>query len=234
MCIIIAKPQHKQLTEETLKNCFDNNSDGAGFAYAKDSKLYIKKGFFTLEEFLEAYNDYQELPCLLHFRIATHGNIDKERCHPFRLDDELCVAHNGVLRAFTPNKKSPDSDTLVFLDAIVKPLIERDRDLLHVPAFQRLLEETIGYNKLAFLNNYGKFTIINKSAGKEEDDVWFSNTTYKFKKHKKYYFPKNTNSESNYYYSPNWKNHKKKKGEPLVWINRWEKLYETLSEEKNQ
>ena len=51
MCIIATKPKDISISKETLKNCFDNNQDGAGFIFAHDNILKIRKGFFTFEKF---------------------------------------------------------------------------------------------------------------------------------------------------------------------------------------
>lgn len=53
MCIAIVKPQGTEISDEYLKNCFENNPDGAGIAYARDGKLYIVKGIFNQNTFIK-------------------------------------------------------------------------------------------------------------------------------------------------------------------------------------
>ena len=52
MCIAIVKPQGTVISDEYLENCFDNNNDGAGIAYAKDGTIYIVKGIFDKKQFM--------------------------------------------------------------------------------------------------------------------------------------------------------------------------------------
>ena len=56
MCIIIAKEKYGRLpSEKELKNCFTNNSDGAGFMYVKNGKVVIDKGYMKYEAFIKHY-----------------------------------------------------------------------------------------------------------------------------------------------------------------------------------
>ena len=47
MCIIVVKPAMVEMPKmEILKRCFENNNDGAGFAYRlPDSEVHYQKGF---------------------------------------------------------------------------------------------------------------------------------------------------------------------------------------------
>ena len=53
MCIAIVKKQNATISDEYLKNCFENNPDGAGIAYAKDGQLYYVKGIFDVKTFID-------------------------------------------------------------------------------------------------------------------------------------------------------------------------------------
>src|SRR6266545_3554785 len=54
-CVAIYKPKGVQIAKKYLSNSFENNKDGAGFAYAKDGKITINKGYFSFEEFWKAF-----------------------------------------------------------------------------------------------------------------------------------------------------------------------------------
>ena len=82
MCIAIFKPEGKILTRAALFNSYTSNRDGAGFAYVKDGEVCIQKGFFTFDKFWEAFQPFQELQCVIHFRIATHKAVNGHNCHP--------------------------------------------------------------------------------------------------------------------------------------------------------
>lgn len=50
-------------------------------------------------------------PCLMHFRLATHGSIKRDNCHPFHdAKTGVYFAHNGIL-AIRPTNDKTDSET---------------------------------------------------------------------------------------------------------------------------
>ena len=82
MCIIVAKEKGVEAPSfDTLKTCFVNNPDGAGFMYLnKNNKVQIYKGFMKFEDLkakLESvYNELgntKDIPFVYHFRIGTSG-----------------------------------------------------------------------------------------------------------------------------------------------------------------
>lgn len=81
MCIAIVKPQGTEISDEYLKNCFENNPDGAGIAYARDGKLYIVKGIFNQNTFIKTVREAEKLAegdMLIHCRIGTSGKRIKK------------------------------------------------------------------------------------------------------------------------------------------------------------
>lgn len=179
MCIIAVKPKNVIITRDTLRRCFDSNSDGAGFVVTKPGGgLTMQKGFFTFDAFWDAYERHAKETAVIHFRIKTHGNKDAEMCHPFRITDDLYVAHNGIINISTEDDPTK-SDTWHFTELVLKPELARSQAALHRPAFQYLLSCTIGGSKLAFLNSAGKTVIINKDKGEMDGEVWYSNTSFR-------------------------------------------------------
>ena len=96
MCIIAIKPaHHKMIDETTLETMFDTNPDGAGYMYAYNNRVHIKKGFMTLKELLNSLDNLkkkiniEEIPLILHFRISTSGKTDGATCHPFPVTSDL-------------------------------------------------------------------------------------------------------------------------------------------------
>ena len=52
MCVIVEKEKGKAVPENSvLKDCFQANPDGAGFAFARDGRVEIRKGFMTWRKF---------------------------------------------------------------------------------------------------------------------------------------------------------------------------------------
>jgi len=136
MCIIAGKPYGiNTLDWEKIRNCFDNNDDGAGFAFCVkgDKHVRFRKGFMTFDTFkntlqklvIDRYN-LEDVQLLLHYRISTHGGVSQENTHPFpvtAVDERLTAlkgrtdvicAMNGVTSIDIPYK-STFSDTMQYI-----------------------------------------------------------------------------------------------------------------------
>lgn len=135
MCIAVIKPKNVDFpTKEQLKNCFDNNRNGAGFMYSDGENLIIKKGFMSFKSFMEAFekeNLSKDKLVFFHFRIATRGLVDSGNTHPFPIVNNVDLLrntfnkfkgyglmHNGVFQFPSANyeaydKKSIISDTML-------------------------------------------------------------------------------------------------------------------------
>ena len=178
MCIAIVKTKTGKITEQQLRTCFQNNPHGAGIAYSKDNLLYMIKGIFNEDAFVETYNKIEPIAegaMLIHCRIATSGKTDYDNCHPHIVNTHCVMIHNGVLSYPVP-KDSPKSDTVLFVENVLKPLPE---DFMSDPAIMYLISAAIGKsNKFCFLNNKGEYSIANEEQGEWKDGVWFSNDSY--------------------------------------------------------
>ena len=163
MCIIIYKPAAMLLSAETIQTAFENNSHGAGFAYVDNGTVNIKKGFFTLAAFNEAYEPYKAHQAILHFRIRTHGTYEAENCHPLEVTPNLVFAHNGVLYKMPTHKEN--SDTVQFNELILKNLIRiYGKRLVFDKHFIPILDD-YSMSKFVFLDHTGQFSIINEKDG---------------------------------------------------------------------
>ncbi|SRR5258708_4132901 len=187
MCIIIYKPRGKNLKKEVYENCFGNNKDGAGFIIRqKTGELLLEKGFFTFQEFWEKFQPHQHKQAIVHFRIATHGEISIENCHPYWVaENKLAFAHNGVMNNVECKKDYSMSDTWHFNVNILQHLQEKLGDsFIDDPVIQELITQYISWSKLAFMREDGKVFLFNKSKGDIQDSVWYSNSSYKWFKSK--------------------------------------------------
>lgn len=178
MCIIVAIPQGKQVTKQTLKRCWDNNPHGGGFMYSNGNKVIVNKEMASFKKYWKAFTqakDNYDTSFVCHFRISTHGKINETNCHPFLVNKNLGFAHNGII--YAAPKSDNFSDTYMFNEAILKHL---PNTFLTNTAHVSLISQYIGSgSKLAFLNTKGEITIINDKAGVWDDGVWYSNTGYK-------------------------------------------------------
>ena len=188
MCIAIMKSANKKINKATLKRCYDANPDGAGFMYAENKELNVQKGYFTFKEFYKEYKPHENKQVLLHFRIKTHGKIDKKNCHPFLVNKSLGFIHNGIITGYGDNK---ESDTIAFNNAILKKLVAKhgNNSLFDDPMVE-LIENVIGYSKLVFLDRHGNYKIMNEDKGSWHNGIWYSNSSWKKPEPVQYMIPK--------------------------------------------
>lgn len=179
MCIIIYKKENAILPNyEVLKQCFTRNPNGAGFCYIdkKTNRIKLEKGFFDFSSFykrlLEIYNNKH---LLIHMRIATGGLLDKRNCHPFKINNNLYFAHNGVFEETLAKSNQIFSDTYTF-NEILKNFNFKLKDL-NSRYFKYLLMEKIKSNKIVFFEK-NKAVILNEELGFWKNGVWFSNNNF--------------------------------------------------------
>ena len=177
MCIISLKPEGKTISKETLAQCFRTNKDGAGFMYAENGVLHTEKGFFTFDEFYNAYQPHQDKKVAIHFRIKTHGEVNKDNCHPFAVSPTLGLMHNGMIDIQEDHKEY--SDTWHFNEKIIKPMYQDNKGFMKKSYNISLIRKFIGFSKLVFLNARGESTIVNEDKGMWDNGIWYSNSSYK-------------------------------------------------------
>lgn len=205
MCVIVTKAKGLDLpNKDAITAMWDANSDGAGFMYTLNNRVHISKGFMTLDELLTSLagtdkklqDDFQtslkELPVVMHFRIGTHGSKTAPNTHPFPISskdkylkalDVTCdigMVHNGVISIKTTGDIS---DTMQYIKDYATPLAVLNNRFHKVPAGQAILEETIGYSKLAFLDSEGDITTIGtflKGTKNGTTNLMFSNLNHEY------------------------------------------------------
>lgn len=198
MCIAIVSPAGcKAPTLDTLKTCFLNNSDGAGWAYPLSNNRGVKimKGFMTWKDFESAWTEFgkhydtEELPLLIHFRISTGAGVVPAMTHPFPInyDDgalqkityvsDYAVIHNGIIDCVGYNERPKHlSDTAVFCKEYLPLMVKMSPDWLHHDETMQLIHKMIE-SKMAIMDKTG---FINMTEGFEEwEGNFYSNTTYK-------------------------------------------------------
>jgi len=213
MCIIVYKPQDIQFpNKKTLKTCFNNNPDGAGFMFADNGKVTISKGFMTFKSFWKALNFERskhgnDIPYVMHFRIGTQGGNIPENTHPFALTNKenvlkaldvdcgIGIAHNGIISMC--NRTNTDiSDTMIFIKDYLSWIIT-DLDYYKDSRKLDVIEELAG-SKLAILDSKGHCELIGKFT--EHNNCYYSNSTYEEARYTYSYggYSGNYNGYSNY------------------------------------
>lgn len=187
MCIAIYKPQNvKMPSKETLKICFNNNPDGAGYMLLKNGKIYGKKGFMTFKSFWSSFNAEgytQKDSVAIHFRIGTSGELSESFTHPFPISDKpkelkklsfvsnMALIHNGIIGAGTKEM----SDTMLFIKDVLFPLsnhFEKDEII------QAISGMTKG-NRLLIVKGH---KVVMTGDWQKNEGVYYSNDTYKKEK----------------------------------------------------
>jgi hypothetical protein len=185
MCIIAVKRPGVSVPVAEFVNCYENNSDGAGFMVQRETGVAIYKGYMALYSFLDAIETVSDDDmAVFHFRQATHGGIVPALCHPFpvltdgrRLRSTRCMAemgvvHNGIIKI--PRRKA-ESDTMAFVRKVLAdPGIYYDID----PQFTELvIDYYLGWGRLALLT--ADDIRIYGTGWQEHDDMLYSNGSYR-------------------------------------------------------
>lgn len=194
MCIIAYKPKGVDLMPRTtIKNCMENNPNGAGYCFNTNEGVFIRKGFWSTKKLdkallrdLQSFNlKAKDIDIIIHSRIATSGLTKPENCHPFPITDDiahlrkvcdltpLAVVHNGMIDIHDADNKTL-SDTMIFVKDVLakinflKPLPTHIEKLLNVALYSSKVL-IMGINGIVFTT--GNFT--------KDEGIFYSNATYK-------------------------------------------------------
>ena len=181
MCIAILN-KSTLLEKEVFINSFENNPDGIGIAYSDGKQIQTVKRMDKPEELYNFYCKVRakiDTPIMIHARIGTSGGKTLKNVHPFKVNKDLALMHNGVISY--PLIHKDESDTLHFV-RFVQALKDPETVLNEASLEYGFLEDLIGFgSKFIFLHTDGRYSIINESKGHWDDDndTWYSNDAYK-------------------------------------------------------
>ena len=192
MCIIMSKPAGVEFPSiTTLRNCWDANPHGAGYAVAYQGRVFIRKGFMTWEDFVESvdFDGLVDYSCVFHFRFATHGSQSPGNCHPFPITGDLrkesrrtevAIAHNGVIQNVKITKNDY-SDTMSYIEQTIHPFWKRCKEkgakyMYSIKQSRELLTKDTR-SKWSFLFADGK--IVNVGDGVQANGLWYSNAGFR-------------------------------------------------------
>ena len=173
MCVLILIKKGSIIQDRHLMNCIKYNDDGAGVGYYTKNGAVVRKikktnnqaTFDFLQGCLdEAYGNATS-DIMVHCRIATGSNCNKENSQPFKVNDKLLVGHNGIFNCVPSFQRISDTRLFCLL-------------LKHHFLTKQEIKEIIGnYNKVIFLTP-DKSVIVNEEQGEWVNGVWFSNSSY--------------------------------------------------------
>ena len=179
MCIAILVKAGTTVPLDHLREGARANPDGCGLGWVENNKVQMFKtmSFDTwLIKYLDVLERLGNIQMLIHFRITSKGDTTVEMCHPFQVDDNHILIHNGTISSI-PKKSLVNgrSDTAVFAEELLRNLPvgwESNASILHI------LEEYVGYSKVLILDSNNNVTFLNEGLGHWRDDVWYSNKSY--------------------------------------------------------
>jgi len=178
MCVIFSAPKGNQIPLEALQDGTDRNSDGWGVMWHDGNELIHEKS--PKADAAAIYEITKKIPhqTVVHLRMTTHGHNSMDNTHPFEIvPSRLLMMHNGVVDVDVPHR-SQRSDTRVFVDDYLKPLIGNRPGRIRNKGLKNFIQNLIGHssNRLVFLDDEGNLTYFNKSLGIEWKGLWASNT----------------------------------------------------------
>lgn len=115
MCVIVTAPAGAMPTTTQLALMSEANPDGAGIAWYDGQRLRRYRhadNHKTLGFIITNHQALAAMPFLLHFRLATHGEVAEENTHPFaykRNGRTGYIAHNGIAQRYTHGPHASDS-----------------------------------------------------------------------------------------------------------------------------
>lgn len=155
------------------------NNDGAGYMFAHNNKLIVKKPFWKVDILINHLKaDRQHYPnfvFVVHLRLATSGTVNAKNCQPIQINDDIGFVHNGIFWNLESINDTL-SDSVVFGKSILGKL---PPDFITIPAIITLLDEYCKNHssKVIILDAKGKSIILNEEDGEWNKGVWQSYKT---------------------------------------------------------
>ena len=115
MCVIATADSGVMPTPLDLARMSAANPDGAGIAWHDGQRLHRYRNVDnnkTLGLIIANWDTFKQHPCLIHFRLATHGAVCEANTHPFHYTRDGrsgYIAHNGIAHAHTHGAHASDS-----------------------------------------------------------------------------------------------------------------------------
>jgi len=184
MCLLTVCEPHHTPTREQLTTASCKNPHGFGYAIVADGKIISNKGMSAkkiINEFLAMREKYPDGYAMWHARLATHGVKNEGNCHPFQVgeSDLIYLGHNGILD-IEPAEGDKRSDTRIFAEDWLPSV---GVESLDNPYMLDFISSWAYGSKICILSadprlQYQMY-LINESAGKWVDGIWWSNEGYK-------------------------------------------------------
>ena len=184
MCLLTLMPKDVTISYEKASRSARSNPDGFGFAIHVGNAILTDHDM-DFERLWTRFTNARKIqsgPAMFHFRIATHGNLDTDNCHPFYIgeDTQSVIGHNGILPIPVPVGESR-SDSRLFAEIVLPHCggVERLDDEI----FFKELESWSRGSKMVIMTvnpaTKADWYIVNEQDGHwGKDLVWYSNYSY--------------------------------------------------------
>lgn len=190
MCVIIEKTPGQTFPAQKIKSACKTNRDGFGYMYVcpETNRIVVNKVLTSsaeeaAEKINQLFEELKNLHVIFHLRYGTHGARSEANVHPFQVLNkeehgrDVWMMHNGVINIKSSNPEDKDkSDTVIFMEYIVRPILAAAPDLLHTHAFHQLVGEYTSGSRLLFLDDTGK--IMRTGTWHVVDGLACSNNSY--------------------------------------------------------
>lgn len=177
--IVPKKSDRQEITTAWLRDVYERNSDGFGFAWSTPSGgVHTFKSIGKFREFKKAWREMERHSgeFAFHLRMKTHGEISKEMAHPYPVGETgLHLMHNGVLACGNAGDHTK-SDTWHYINDVVLPLYEKLGDGLFTPQLLEMMGQAIGNNRFVIVDKQGGLHVVNRRQGVTWNGMWLSNT----------------------------------------------------------
>lgn len=191
MCVIIYKPAHQPMPDEaTLRECFVQNPDGAGYMFPTNNGIAVRKGYMTANSLIDSLVNVphpNDAPLIIHMRIATQGEISQGNTHPFPVSPDstkltakkslasAALVHNGQLgmnyTGGTPHTLTGPSDTLLWTRDVLTAIRNPD-------ALLRYAAKTTNSRFAHLFMEAGKWRLRTYGVWHKVGELYFSNLVW--------------------------------------------------------
>lgn len=170
MCVIFTLEPGQNIEDDKLDKAVANNWHGYGVVLKDPSanRLEVRQNFSAdkgadPEEVARILRDNDDVIRYVHLRHNTAGADGIENCHPFPVYSsdrrDIYLMHNGTLFDFKPKGDDQRSDTRIFTESVVSPLLvgfegEFGKGDYNSPVIRTVLDKLIGgTNRVLLMSN---------------------------------------------------------------------------------
>lgn len=188
MCVIIYVPKTSTIDESEIREAWNTNPHGAGYSIQKNGKVFFKRGFMDLDNYIKELKPLiGKYNLLLHFRISTSKAVNRVQTHPYKKGDVMrtegvtdrpVICMNGII---SKQKEYKDcNDTMSYIVDHQSAFANVNQDILNI------IEDATGAKWAVMKPN----EVLLSSKFVEENGRFYSNKNHLIKSYYySYYYP---------------------------------------------